>query len=235
MAMIACFIAGEIWFALTRIRFWRDRTPSGLPLSSSRTEFFACLNSVRFSSCGRSRETAIIIPNTNDTKASSPIPAKMNRSLSHLSFGLGLGGSPGSSPSPHPSGSQSWGGVGGGAPVRGSSTTFGGSTCVTGWIKPRSSLIGNRRPRRRRPWKLALGRMANAPSEPAAQAAWLARNAVDSLPAGALEDKIAGACEAGRPLRVKLGIDPTAPDIHLGHTVVLQKLREFQDAGHVVV
>src|SRR3954462_6930509 len=77
--------------------------------------------------------------------------------------------------------------------------------------------------------------MANDPSEPAAQAAWLARNAVDSLPAGALEDKIAGAREGGRPLRVKLGIDATAPDIHLGHTVVLQKLREFQDAGHVVV
>jgi tyrosyl-tRNA synthetase len=39
----------------------------------------------------------------------------------------------------------------------------------------------------------------------------------------------------GRPLRVKLGIDPTAPDIHLGHTVVLTKLRAFQDAGHTVV
>src|SRR4051794_38242944 len=39
----------------------------------------------------------------------------------------------------------------------------------------------------------------------------------------------------GRPLRVKLGIDPTAPDIHLGHVVVLTKLRQFQDAGHVVV
>ena len=49
--------------------------------------------------------------------------------------------------------------------------------------------------------------------------------------AGALERS----CErrsAGRPLRVKLGIDPTAPDIHLGHAVVLRKLREFQDAGH---
>ena len=79
-------------------------------------------------------------------------------------------------------------------------------------------------------WKLALARMANAtPSEPGAQAAWLARNAVDSLPEGALAQKLAGAREA-RPLRVKLGIDPTAPDIHLGHTVVLQKLREFQDA-----
>jgi tyrosyl-tRNA synthetase len=77
--------------------------------------------------------------------------------------------------------------------------------------------------------------MPNAPSEPPAQAAWLARNAVDSLPEGALEQRISAARRAGRPLRVKLGIDPTAPDIHLGHTVVLQKLREFQDAGHVVV
>ncbi|HWC85477.1 MAG TPA: tyrosine--tRNA ligase, partial [Solirubrobacteraceae bacterium] len=57
------------------------------------------------------------------------------------------------------------------------------------------------------------------------------RNAVDSLPEGGLERKLA----EGRPLRVKLGIDPTAPDIHLGHTVVLRKLREFQDLGHLVV
>ncbi|HWE07832.1 MAG TPA: tyrosine--tRNA ligase [Solirubrobacteraceae bacterium] len=66
---------------------------------------------------------------------------------------------------------------------------------------------------------------------PAEQAAWLARNAVDSLPDGSLENKLAG----GRRLRVKLGIDPTAPDIHLGFTVVLGKLREFQDLGHKVV
>jgi tyrosyl-tRNA synthetase len=69
------------------------------------------------------------------------------------------------------------------------------------------------------------------PSDPAEAAAWLARNAVDSLPEGELERKLG----LGRPLRVKLGIDPTAPDIHLGFTVVLQKLREFQDLGHVVV
>jgi tyrosyl-tRNA synthetase len=69
------------------------------------------------------------------------------------------------------------------------------------------------------------------PSTPAETAAWLARNAVDCLPEGELERKLA----AGRPLRAKLGIDPTAPDIHLGHTVVLQKLREFQDLGHTVV
>ena len=59
----------------------------------------------------------------------------------------------------------------------------------------------------------------------------LTRNAVDVLPAGRLEEQLA----AGRPLRVKLGIDPTTADIHLGHTVVLEKLREFQEAGHTVV
>jgi tyrosyl-tRNA synthetase len=59
----------------------------------------------------------------------------------------------------------------------------------------------------------------------------LTRNVVDVLPAGMLDDQLA----AGRPLRVKLGIDPTTPDIHLGHTVVLEKLREFQEAGHRVV
>ena len=60
---------------------------------------------------------------------------------------------------------------------------------------------------------------------------FLLRNAVDALPEGALRAQL----EQGRPLRVKLGIDPTAPDIHLGHTVVLRKLREFQDRRHTVV
>jgi tyrosyl-tRNA synthetase len=69
------------------------------------------------------------------------------------------------------------------------------------------------------------------PATPSDAAAWLSRNAVDSLPQGGLEAKL----KLGRPLRVKLGVDPTAPDITLGHTVVLQKLREFQDAGHTVV
>jgi tyrosyl-tRNA synthetase len=73
--------------------------------------------------------------------------------------------------------------------------------------------------------------MDSESSTPAETAAWLARNAVDCLPEGGLERKLA----AGGPLRVKLGIDPTAPDIHLGFTVVLQKLREFQDLGHTVV
>jgi tyrosyl-tRNA synthetase len=72
-------------------------------------------------------------------------------------------------------------------------------------------------------------------ADPASDAAFLARNAAQVLPAGALERRLAQAAREGRQLRVKLGLDPTAPDIHLGHTVVLQKLREFQDLGHRVV
>ena len=72
-----------------------------------------------------------------------------------------------------------------------------------------------------------MGRM----EEPGSDAARLGRNAIETLPAGALEALLA----TGRPLRVKLGLDPTASDLHLGHTVVLQKLREFQDLGHTVV
>jgi tyrosyl-tRNA synthetase len=69
-------------------------------------------------------------------------------------------------------------------------------------------------------------------TEPGARdAQFLLRNAVESLPEGALERKLG----EGRQLRVKLGIDPTTADIHLGHTVVLRKLREFQDFGHTVV
>jgi tyrosyl-tRNA synthetase len=70
--------------------------------------------------------------------------------------------------------------------------------------------------------------MTDSPGE---AARFLTRNAVDALPEGELERQLA----KGRPLRVKLGVDPTAPDIHLGHTVVLRKLREFQDRGHTVV
>jgi tyrosyl-tRNA synthetase len=73
------------------------------------------------------------------------------------------------------------------------------------------------------------------PTDPSDAAAFLTRNAVDALPKGALETKLAEAAREGRPLRVKLGMDPTAPDIHIGHTVALQKLREFQDLGHRVV
>jgi tyrosyl-tRNA synthetase len=77
--------------------------------------------------------------------------------------------------------------------------------------------------------------MPEPSDEAAVQAVRLASNAVDELPAEALLQMIEYAREKDRPLRVKLGIDPTAPDIHLGHAVVLCKLREFQDNGHVVV
>jgi tyrosyl-tRNA synthetase len=59
----------------------------------------------------------------------------------------------------------------------------------------------------------------------------LTRNAVDVLPKGELEKKLA----LGRPLRVKLGIDVTAPHIHLGNGIPLQRMRAFQDAGHTGV
>src|SRR4051812_30109498 len=59
----------------------------------------------------------------------------------------------------------------------------------------------------------------------------LTRNAVDVLPAGGLEEKL----KLGRPLRVKLGIDVTSPDIHVGRAVPLQRMRAFQDAGHTGV
>jgi tyrosyl-tRNA synthetase len=57
------------------------------------------------------------------------------------------------------------------------------------------------------------------------------RLAVHVLPEGELERKL----KLGRPLRVKLGVDPTSPDVHLGFAVVLDRLREWQDAGHTVV
>ena len=57
------------------------------------------------------------------------------------------------------------------------------------------------------------------------------RHAVHVLPEGGLDEKL----KLGRPLRVKLGVDPTSPDVHLGFAVVLDRLREWQDAGHVVV
>ena len=59
----------------------------------------------------------------------------------------------------------------------------------------------------------------------------LTRNAVDVLPQGELERKL----DQGRPLRVKLGIDPTAPDIHVGHAIPLQRMAAFQRAGHIGV
>ncbi len=63
----------------------------------------------------------------------------------------------------------------------------------------------------------------------------LKRGVVDLIREEELKTKLARSGESGRPLRVKLGADPTAPDLHLGHTVVLRKLRQFQDLGHTVI
>lgn len=63
----------------------------------------------------------------------------------------------------------------------------------------------------------------------------LVAGTVDVLPEGDLLQRLAAARAEGRPLRAKLGVDPTAPDIHLGHTVVLRKLAQFQRFGHTAV
>jgi len=63
----------------------------------------------------------------------------------------------------------------------------------------------------------------------------IASGAAEIVPEEELKQKLVNSISTGQPLRVKLGLDPTAPDIHLGHTVVLHKLRQFQELGHQVV
>src|SRR5438132_7547271 len=71
----------------------------------------------------------------------------------------------------------------------------------------------------------------NQPLSPAEQLAIFKRGADALLVEAELLEKL----KRGVPLRIKLGLDPTAPDIHLGHTVVLNKLRQLQDLGHQVI
>src|ERR671923_2048883 len=68
-----------------------------------------------------------------------------------------------------------------------------------------------------------------------AQISIIQRGAVDLITVAELRRKLERSEATGKPLRVKLGLDPTAPDIHLGHTVVLHKLRQFQELGHDVI
>lgn len=74
-----------------------------------------------------------------------------------------------------------------------------------------------------------------APAEVLEELGELLLGSVDALPADELLRQLVRARSEGRPLRVKLGVDPTAPDIHLGHTVVLRKLAQFQSYGHQAV
>ncbi|MGO4183170.1 tyrosine--tRNA ligase [Paenibacillus sp. TAF43_2] len=71
-------------------------------------------------------------------------------------------------------------------------------------------------------------------SEVERQLAVIRRGVVEIVPEDDLKNKIANAVATGKPLNVKLGLDPSAPDIHIGHTVVLHKLRQFQELGHQI-
>ena len=63
----------------------------------------------------------------------------------------------------------------------------------------------------------------------------LKRGTIEIVPEEELRDKLQKSQKTGTPLKLKLGLDPTAPDIHIGHAVVLRKLRQFQDLGHEVI
>ena len=67
------------------------------------------------------------------------------------------------------------------------------------------------------------------------QLAYIRKGAAEIIPEAELRAKLEQSVKSGKPLRVYLGVDPTAPDIHLGHTVVLRKLKHFQDLGHTAI
>ena len=78
--------------------------------------------------------------------------------------------------------------------------------------------------------------MAEAKFKPALeQLAYLKKGTAEIIREDELKMKLANSVLTGKPLRVYLGVDPTAPDIHLGHTVVLRKLKHFQDMGHQAI
>src|SRR5499426_4107282 len=64
---------------------------------------------------------------------------------------------------------------------------------------------------------------------------FLRKGTIEIVPESELRAKLEKSARTGNPLRVKLGVDPTAPDIHLGHTVVIRRLRAFQELGHTVI
>jgi tyrosyl-tRNA synthetase len=78
--------------------------------------------------------------------------------------------------------------------------------------------------------------MTNSSFKPVAeQLAYLKKGVAEIIPEAELTAKLEKSLKTGKPLRVYLGVDPTAPDIHLGHTVVLRKLKHFQDLGHTAI
>jgi len=81
----------------------------------------------------------------------------------------------------------------------------------------------------------------SAPSQPVAfqpvdaQVEYIRKGVAEIIPEAELRTKLEASRKSGKPLRVYLGVDPTAPDLHLGHTVVLHKLKHFQDLGHTAI
>jgi len=74
------------------------------------------------------------------------------------------------------------------------------------------------------------------PSKPVEeQLAYLKKGVAEIIPELELKASLEKSLKTGTPLRVYLGVDPTAPDLHLGHTVVLRKLKHFQDLGHTAI
>src|SRR5246500_3454464 len=76
--------------------------------------------------------------------------------------------------------------------------------------------------------------MANFPSVEE-QLAYIKKGAVEIIHEAELRERLAQSLKTGKPLRVKAGFDPTAPDLHVGHTVLMRKLKHFQDMGHTVI
>jgi len=74
-----------------------------------------------------------------------------------------------------------------------------------------------------------------APTDIGGQLAYLRKGAAEVIRENELRTRLENSAKTGKPLRVKLGVDPTAPDLHLGHAVVLRKLKHFQDLGHTAI
>src|SRR6516164_4280000 len=67
------------------------------------------------------------------------------------------------------------------------------------------------------------------------QLAYIKKGAAEIIRESELRERLEKSVKTGKPLRVKAGFDPTAPDLHVGHTVLLRKLKHFQDLGHTVI
>ena len=67
------------------------------------------------------------------------------------------------------------------------------------------------------------------------QLAYIKKGAAEIIRESELREKLERSRATGKPLKVKVGFDPTAPDLHLGHTVLLRKMKHFQDLGHTVI